>query len=611
MDTDVIVVGAGPTGLMLAGELRLGGARVVVVEKLAAPTGQSRGLGFTARAMEVFDQRGLLPRFGQLEKSPMGHFGGVQFDYTVLEDAHFGARGVPQSQTEAVLEDWAGELGADIRRGWELTKLAEDADGVEIVAQTPDGEQRLRAGYLVGCDGGQSVVRRAAGFDFPGLPATRRMYLADVTGCEIRPRFLGERLEHGMVMAAPLAPGVDRIIVCEHGTPAGDRPEDVRFDEVAAAWERITGESLAGGGADWVSSFTDATRQVSAYRKGRVLLAGDAAHVHLPAGGQGLSTGVQDAANLGWKLAAVVRGRAPEGLLDTYHGERHPVGARLLMNTRAQGMIFLGGPEADPLRALFTELMGLPEVRRRLAGVVSHLDVGYDLGPGTHPLLGRRLPPRPLHLPDGTATTTTALLHPAHGVLLDLTDNPALREAAAPWADRVTVVRAAPDHLGVFAGATALLIRPDGHVAWTTGGGPLPTGPQPALATTGPGSLTDATTRPISDPESRAEAALSGTDTADPRAGAALSGTGAVDLRTAAALSGAGTADPRAEAVLSGTGAPDARTAAAPTAPRPTGAASDPASATPTPASTRTDLATSVDALVVALHHWFGSPEVG
>ena len=472
MDTDVIVVGAGPTGLMLAGELRLGGARVVVVEKLAEPTGQSRGLGFTARAMEVFDQRGLLPRFGALEKSPMGHFGGVQFDYTVLEDAHFGARGVPQSQTEAVLEEWAGELGADIRRGWELTKLADGGDGVEIVADTPEGEQRVRGAYLVGCDGGQSVVRKAAGFDFPGLPATRRMYLADVTGCAIRPRFLGERLDNGMVMAAPLAPGVDRIIVCEDGTPAGDRPQAVEFDEVAAAWERITGESLAGGGADWVSSFTDATRQVTAYRRGRVLLAGDAAHVHLPAGGQGLSTGVQDAVNLGWKLAAVVRGDMPDALLDTYHAERHPVGARLLMNTRAQGMIFLGGPEADPVRKVFGELMELEEVRRRLAGVVSHLDITYDFGsaPGTHPLVGRRLPPRPLRLADGTRTTTAALLHPARGVLLDLTDDAGLRERAAGWADRLSVVTATPETPEVFSGATALLVRPDGHVAWAAGG---------------------------------------------------------------------------------------------------------------------------------------------
>ncbi|MFF3325827.1 FAD-dependent monooxygenase [Streptomyces sp. NPDC002889] len=465
MDTDVIVVGAGPTGLMLAGELRLGGARVVVAERLAEPTGQSRGLGFTARAMEVFDQRGLLPLFGGLEKSPVGHFGGVQFDYTVLEDAHFGARGIPQSQTEAVLEQWASGLGVDIRRGWELLELTDDGDGVEITAATPQGVQRLRAAYLVGCDGGQSTVRKAAGFDFPGTPATRGMYLADVVGCEIRPRFLGEREPGGMVMAAPLKEGVDRIIVCEHGTPAGERTGPVSFTEVADAWQRITGESIHGGSAEWVSSFTDATRQVSEYRRGRVLLAGDAAHIHLPAGGQGLSTGVQDAANLGWKLAAVVQGWAPDGLLDSYHAERHPVGARLLMNTRAQGLVFLGGAEADPLRTLFTELIALDDVKRHLAGVVSGLDIRYDFGAGDHPLLGCRIPPRTLRGPMGR-TSTTGLLHPAQGVLLDLADDAGLRAAAAGWKDRVVVATAVPEAESAFAGARALLVRPDGHVAW-------------------------------------------------------------------------------------------------------------------------------------------------
>ncbi len=194
---------------------------------------------------------------------------------------------------------------------------------------------------------GTARVRKAAGFDFPGTPATRGMYLADVVvGCEIPPRFLGERLSGGMAMAAPLKEGVDRIIVCEHGTPPADRSETPEFAEVAAAWGAVDGEDISGGGADWVSSFTDATRQVTEYRRGRVLLVGDAAHIHLPAGGQGLSTGVQDAVNLGWKLAATVQGRAPEGLLDTYHDERHAVGARLLMNTKAQGTVFLGGPSS-------------------------------------------------------------------------------------------------------------------------------------------------------------------------------------------------------------------------------------------------------------------------
>lgn len=489
-DTDVIVVGAGPTGLMLAGELRLGGARVVVIEKLAAPTGQSRGLGFTARAMEVFDERGLLPRFGQgetLETSPMGHFGGTQFDYTVLEDAHFGARGIPQGQTEAVLEGWAGELGADIRRGWEFVSLADgflDGDTIEITVRTPEGEERpLRASYLVGCDGGSSRVRKAADFAFPGTDATRGMYLADVTGVELRPRFLGERLNNGMVMAAPLSEGVYRIIVCPDGTPAHDRERTVTFEEVAAAWQHITGEDISGGGASWVSSFTDATRQAAEYRRGRVFLAGDAAHIHLPAGGQGLSTGVQDAANLGWKLASVVRGDAPDALLDTYHAERHPVGCRLLMNTRAQGAVFLGGEESDPLRELFGELIRYDDVKRHLAGIVSHLDTRYDLDAGEHPLLGRRMPPRPLVGADGE-TRIARLLHPGRGVLLDLSDDAAVRRAAAGWADRVDVTTVlakptegpGPDPL---ADTTAVLVRPDGYVAWA--GSSTTEGLEPAL----------------------------------------------------------------------------------------------------------------------------------
>ncbi|MDQ0408587.1 FAD-dependent monooxygenase [Streptomyces sp. NBC_01723] len=486
MDADVIVVGAGPTGLMLAGELRLGGAEVIVLDKLPEPTGQSRGLGFTARAMEVFDQRGLLPRFGQgetLEVSPVGHFGGVQFDFTALQGAHFGARGIPQSQTEAVLAAWATDLGAEIRRGYEVLAVADgflDGDHVEVTVGTADGVRQLRAPYLVGCDGGKSTVRKLVGIDFPGTEATRAMFLADVTGLDLKPRYLGETLPNGMVMAAPLGEGVHRIIVCPHGAAARSADDTVTFEEVAKAWEHITGEDISGGGAEWVSFFSDATRQAAQYRRGRVLLAGDAAHIHLPAGGQGLSTGVQDAANLGWKLAAVVTSRADEALLDTYHAERHPVGRRLLMNTRAQGMVFLGGDQAEPLRRIITELTGHDTVRRHLAGIVSHLDIRYDGidgsepgdGGSTHPLLGRRLGKTPLTGPD-TETDTFALLHAGHAVLLDLVGDPGLREAAAPWAGRVdvvTVTARTADRGAVFAGAQAVLVRPDGHVAWTGAG---------------------------------------------------------------------------------------------------------------------------------------------
>ncbi|MFE9255384.1 FAD-dependent monooxygenase [Streptomyces sp. NPDC006879] len=472
-NADVIVVGAGPTGLMLAGELSLGGARVVVLERLARPTMQSRGLGFTARTMEEFDQRGLLPRWGGLETMAMGHFGGVQFDYTVLPGAHFGARGVLQWRTEEVLEEWATELGARVLRGWDVTALddAPAGDRVEVTVATPEGERRLDASYVVGCDGSRSFVRKAAGFDFPGTAASRKMYVADVTGCGLRPRYLGERLPRGMVMVGTLGDGVDRIIVCPHGTPVSDRDQEVSFAEVAEAWESITGEDIRHGSAVWASSFTDAARQASEYRRGRVLLAGDAAHIHLPAGGQGLSTGVQDAVNLGWKLAAVVRGGAPDGLLDSYHAERHPVGRRLLMNTRAQGMVFLGGEASDPLRELFTELIEYEDVKRHLAGVVSHLDIRYDLGV-EHPLVGRRIADRRL-VGAGGETSTTELLHAGRGVLLDLGDDAAVRGAAAGRLDRVTLATVTPkpaDGVDELAGVSAVLVRPDGYVAWAADG---------------------------------------------------------------------------------------------------------------------------------------------
>jgi bifunctional hydroxylase/dehydrase len=468
MDAAVIVVGAGPAGLTLAGELRLAGVEVIVLERLAAPTGESRGLGFTARTMEVFDQRGLLPRLGPIETSPLGHFGGLPVDFGVLDGAHFGAKGVPQSRTEEMLGGWAAELGADIRRGREVVAIARAEDGVEVEVAGPHGSGRLRAAYLVGCDGGRSTVRKAAGFDFPGTPATLEMYLADVAGCGLRPRLIGETLPGGMVMAGPVGDGVDRIIVCERGAPPRRRTEPPAWAEVAAAWQRLTGEDISGGTPVWVSAFGDATRQVTEYRRGRVLLAGDAAHIHLPAGGQGLNVSVQDAVNLGWKLAAEVNGWAPPGLLDTYHGERHPVGARLLLNTRAQGLLFLSGAEMQPLRDVLTELIAYPEVSRHLAGMVSGLDIRYPTGPGGHPLLGRRMARQELVTETGK-TSTTELLHPARGVLLDFADDAGVRAAAARWAGRVDVVTATPHALAVdspLAGTRALLLRPDGHVAW-------------------------------------------------------------------------------------------------------------------------------------------------
>ncbi|WP_434598866.1 FAD-dependent monooxygenase [Streptomyces sp. A5-4] len=472
MDAAVIVVGAGPAGLMLAGELRLVGVDVIVLERLAERTGESRGLGFTARTMEIFEQRGLLPRFGDIETSNVGHFGGLPVDFGVLEGAHQAAKTVPQSQTEAALEAWVTELGADLRRGHEVISFKDEGDAVEVEVRGPQGVHTLRADYLVGCDGGRSMVRKAAGFDFPGTTATMEMFLADVKGLDLSPRMIGETFADGMVMVGPLPGGITRLILCERGTPPQRRTAPPAYSEVADGWKRVTGEDISHGEAVWVSAFGNATRLVTEYRRGRVILAGDSAHIHLPAGGQGMNTSIQDAVNLGWKLAAVVRGKAPEALLDTYHEERHPVGKRLLMNTQAQGLLFLSGSEVQPLRDVLRELIQYEPVSRHLAAMVSGLEIHYPMGGGSHPLLGHRMPELEL-VGDDFKTNTSRLLHSGRGVLIDLEDNAVLRRRAAGWTDRVDIVTAAPHGLaadGPLSGTAAVLLRPDGHIAWTAPG---------------------------------------------------------------------------------------------------------------------------------------------
>ncbi|WP_424217516.1 FAD-dependent monooxygenase (plasmid) [Streptomyces sp. BI20] len=472
MDTAVIVAGAGPAGLTLAAELRLAGAEVLVLERLPEPTGESRGLGLSARTLEILDERGLLERFAPLETGTRAHFGGVPLDLGVLPGKPRAATAVPQSVTEEHLAAHALALGVDIRRGHELLALDQDEDGVTVTVRGPDGEHELRAGWLVGCDGGRSTVRKAAGFDFPGTEATCEMYLADLTGLDLAPRTIGQTVPGGMVMVGPLPGGVTRVVVCERGTPPRRRTTPPPFGEIAAAFERLTGEDISHATPLWTSAFGDAARQVTEYRRGRVLLAGDAAHIHLPAGGQGMNTGIQDAVNLGWKLAATVAGHAPPGLLDSYHEERHPVAARVLTNTRAQGQLILGGADAAPLREVLGELAAHDEVARHLAAMISGLDIRHDVGSGPHPLLGRRLPALPL-LVRGAETTARALLRRGHGVLIDLADNPRLRARAAGWTDRVDLVTAEAPELPAdtgLAGTTALLLRPDGHVAWAAPG---------------------------------------------------------------------------------------------------------------------------------------------
>lgn len=476
MDAPVIVVGAGPAGLTLAGELRTAGADVILLERLAAPTGQSRGLGFTARTMEIFDQRGLLDRFDSVEISNQGHFGGLPVDFSVVEGAHYGAKNLPQSRTEAMLESWCLDLGVDLRRGHEVIGIEDLGVEVEVEVRTADGVQTLRSSYLVGCDGGRSFVRKAAGFSFPGTESTMEMFLADVEGCDFQQRLIGETLANGMVMVGSLGGGIDRIIVCEKGNPPKKRTGPPDWAEVADAWQRLTGEDIHHGKASWISAFGNATRQATEYRRGRVLLAGDSAHIHLPAGGQGMNASIQDAANLGWKLAAEVQGQAPAGLLDSYHTERHPVGQRLLMNTAAQGILFLSGSEMQPLRDVLKELIAYPDVAAHLVGMVSGLEIRYQVGPGEHPMLGLRMPRTELIGGKG-ATSSTELLHPARAVLFDFSDDEAMRTAVQPWAGRLDVVTAKPSGLSAnspLLDVDAVLVRPDGHVVWVAPDGGWP-----------------------------------------------------------------------------------------------------------------------------------------
>ncbi|MEU6121146.1 FAD-dependent monooxygenase [Streptomyces sp. NPDC047123] len=461
-DADVIIVGSGPTGLMLAGEFGLQGISVLVLDRLAEPMQQSRALGFSARTIEEFGQRGLLARLGDVDVIPGGHFGGVPLDYRVLSGGSYGARGIPQSRTEAMLAGWATEQGARIRRSVEVTGLTQDDDGVSLQISGDDSTP-LRARYVIGCDGARSAVRTAAGIDFPGTEPAIELRFADVAGIRLRPRFAGERVPGGMIMVLPLGPDRSRIIYYDRSEPLRQSADPITFEEVADTFQKLSGEDIHAATPLWVSSTTDVSRQAAQYRRGRVFLAGDAAHIHLPIGAQGMSAGVQDAVNLGWKLALVLKGLAPQDLLDTYHSERHPVGARILTNTLAQRILYLGGEEITPLLDVFTELTQFDSVQRHLVGMVTGLDIRHEVGAGGHPLLGRRLEDGSLTR-DGQRTTLYPLLHGGRGVLLDLGGERPLLDTAKPWSDRVDIVEAErgedlPD-------AEGILLRPDGYIAW-------------------------------------------------------------------------------------------------------------------------------------------------
>jgi 2-polyprenyl-6-methoxyphenol hydroxylase-like FAD-dependent oxidoreductase len=456
---DVIVAGGGPTGMMLAGELRLHGVGVLVLEKETEPTKVVRALGIHARTIEIMDQRGLLDRFLALgRKHPLGGFfaGITKPQPDRLDTAHAYVLSIPQTITSRLLTEHAAEAGAEIRTGAELVGLRQDGggqDGGGVDVELADGTV-LRARYLVGCDGGRSTVRKLAGVGFPGEPSTVDTLLGEMeltaSTQELTAVMTEVRRTQLRFGAMPLGDGVHRVVV-PAGEVAEDRVTPPAFEEFKRQLRATAGTDFGVHSPRWLSRFGNATRLAERYRTGRVLLAGDAAHVHPPVGGQGLNLGIQDAFNLGWKLAATVCGWAPEGLLDTYHTERHPVAADVLDNTRAQMQLMSLDPGAQAVRRLVAQLMEFEEVNSYLIEKIIAIGIRYDLGDG-HPLLGRRLQDLPLG--DGRLYE---LLHAGRGLLLDGTG----RLSVAGWADRVDRVDGTAD-LDV----PAVLLRPDGHVAW-------------------------------------------------------------------------------------------------------------------------------------------------
>ena len=471
----VLVAGGGPTGLMVAAELTLAGVDVAVVERRASQElAGSRSGGLQSRTIEVLDQRGIADRFlSQGQIAQVVSFAGVTLDISDFPTRHGYGLGLWQDRFERILAGWIDELAVRIYRGRELTGFEQDDSGVDV--ELRDGEP-LRARYLVGCDGGRSVVRKAAGIDFPGWDPSTSSLIAEVEMAE-EPELGVRRDETGINALGRVEYEVrDGEIVYADSGPvrvmlAEKKPwptSEPTLRYLSEALTAVYGTDYGLRKATWISRFTDMTRQAASYREGRVLLAGDAAHVHSPVGGQGMNTGLQDAVNLGWKLAQVVNGTSPESLLDTYQAERHPVGALVLRTTMALTALAREDDRIVALRDTIAEMMSMDEPRKRYAGLLSGLGIHYDLGDG-HPLLGRRMPDLDLVTGDGPLRVF-ALLHDARPVLLNLGEPGGFD--IAPWADRVQMVDASYDGpwelpvLGAVDAPGAVLVRPDGYVGW-------------------------------------------------------------------------------------------------------------------------------------------------
>jgi 2-polyprenyl-6-methoxyphenol hydroxylase-like FAD-dependent oxidoreductase len=471
----VVIAGAGPTGLMLAGELALGGVDVAIVERRAnQDLAGSRAGGLHSRTIEILDQRGIAGRFlSEGQKAQVAGFGSVRLDISDFPTRHNYGLGLWQNHIERILAGWVHEVGVPIQYGVEVTGLTQDATGVDV--SFSDGRS-ARPQYLVGCDGGRSLVRKTAGIDFVGWEPTTSSLIAQVEMAE-EPELGIRRDARGTHALGKVEYEIrDGEVVYQKGGWVGVMLAEERvgaaaeptLDDLREALIDVYGTDYGIRNPTWISRFTDATRQAASYRDRRVLLAGDAAHIHSPVGGQGLNTGVQDAVNLGWKLAQVIHSTAPESLLDTYHAERHPVAARVLRGTMAQTALMRVDDRIEALREVVTELLGMDEPRRRFAAMMSGLDIRYDLGEG-HPLLGRRMPDLDVVTADGPLRVFT-LLHAARPVFLNFGEPGAFD--LTRWADRVRSIDATYvgrwelPAIGAVAAPGAVLIRPDGYVAW-------------------------------------------------------------------------------------------------------------------------------------------------
>lgn len=461
----VVIAGGGPTGLMLAGELALAGVDVAVLERRGSHEEVgSRAAGVHSRTIEVFDQRGIAERFlAQGMTGQVTHFSGIFMSIEDFPTRHPYALGLLQHYTEKTLAAWITELEVPIYYSAEAVGFTQNETGVEI--DLADG-RAMRGLYLIGCDGGRSTIRKASGIEFPGHDPSCSAVLIDAEITE-QPLEFGLLRKPGQSFLGilPFEEGWCRLVFSTDLDRLGTEPT---LEEAKEALIAIAGTDFGIHSPRWMSRFSDMTRQADRYRDRRLFLAGDSAHIHFPFGGQGLNTGIQDAVNLGWKLAAVIKGEAPDSLLDTYHSERHPVAERVLHNTMAQTPLSEAGPRMDALRDIVAELLSMDEPRRRIAGMMSGLDIHYDLGEG-HPLLGRRVPDVDVATADGP-TRVYAYLHMARPVLFNFGEPGSLD--AGQWADRVQLVDAKYSGtwelpvLGEVSAPDAVLVRPDGYVAW-------------------------------------------------------------------------------------------------------------------------------------------------